>query len=195
MSEVSRDESVTSNTSTNDEAAELADITYLQALENGELARTVKLRAGVLERQVAEGDSEFALTMTKSIRRALLEVERRARTSAPSQVADRSEELLELCEVSAFTDGETHVCVRECDHDGYHRSAAGVEWETFGERMAAVFAEVLADADDTVYAAIGRGMFAIRAEWPDSFTISDIDVIASAVDIPVSDLLERAMQR
>lgn len=106
-----------------------------------------------------------------------------------------AEELLELCEASEYADSETRICVREYGHKGPHRSAGGVEWESFGERMAEVFAEVLAEADDTVYAAIGRGMFAIRAEWPDSFTISDIDVIATAVDIPASDLLERAMQR
>lgn len=81
------------NNTTNDEAAELlADLTYLQALEDGTLARTVRLRAGVLERQVTEGDNEFALTMTQSIRRALWEVEHRARTGAPSRRVGRSEE-------------------------------------------------------------------------------------------------------
>lgn len=116
---------VSQNTITNDEAAEmLADRTHLQALEDGELARTVKLRAGVLERQVTEGDNEFALTMTKSIRRALWEVEHRARTGAPSKVADHSEErsnastavelIGEFCPACESTEA-WHPCVTEDD--------------------------------------------------------------------------------
>jgi hypothetical protein len=106
-----------------------------------------------------------------------------------------AEELLELCEDSDFAGGQTHSCVREYGHKAPHRSAAGVEWESFGERFAEVVAELLTGADDAVYAALGRGMIAIRAEWPDSFTISDIDVIATAFDIDVSELLERVMSR
>lgn len=114
-----------------------------------------------------------------------------------------AEQLLELCEDSTFADNDEgdpskrHVCVREYDHEGLHRSADGVEWasERFSERFAEVVAELLAGADDTVYAAIGRGMIALRAEWPGDFLISDVDVIATAVDVRVSELLERAMQR
>lgn len=99
------------NTTTNDEAAELlADRTHLQALEDGELARTVKLRAGVLERQVTEGDNEFALTMTKSVRRALREVEHRARTGASTAV----EVIGEFCPACESTEA-WHPCVTEDD--------------------------------------------------------------------------------
>ena len=81
------------STTIDDETAELlADLNHLQALEDIELARTVKLRAGVLERQVTERDNEFALEMTKSVRRALWEVEHRARTGAPSRRVGRTEE-------------------------------------------------------------------------------------------------------
>lgn len=120
------DESGNNNSvTTNDEAAELlADRTHLQALEDGELARTVKLRAGVLERQVTEGDNEFALTMIQSIRRALREVEHRARTGAPSRVADHSEErsnaptavelMGEFCLACKSTEA-WHPCITEDD--------------------------------------------------------------------------------
>lgn len=106
-----------------------------------------------------------------------------------------AEELLELCEASTYAEGQAHACIQEYDHDGAHRSATGVEWDTLSERVAEVVAELMAGADETTYAVIGRGMIANWAEWPGDITIADIDVIATAVDIDAFELIKRAMQR
>lgn len=120
------------NTTTNDEAAELlADVTHLQALEDSELARTVKLRAGVLERQVTEGDNEFALAMIQSVRRGLCEIEVRAVTGSPSRprgssAEDHPRDLLgEFCPACKSTEA-WHPCLTEDDSTKFACDECGV---------------------------------------------------------------------
>lgn len=119
------------NSTNNDEVAtRAADRIYLQALEDRELARTVKLRTGVLERQVAEGDNEFTLAMIESVRRGLREIEVRAVTGAPSRPAgdsaeDHARDLLgEFCPACKSTEA-WRPCDSEDDSTKYACDACG----------------------------------------------------------------------
>jgi hypothetical protein len=59
----------------------------------------------------------------------------------------------------------------------------------FARQLAKNLARAVKDADDAVWAEIGRAMLGRAIEWPSSMFISDIDVVADATGVPMDLLL------